>query len=1424
MSDANNEQLRPPPSWDKFEEICADLFSRIWKDNQLVRYGRAGQRQHGVDIYGKDSGVDAAVQCKGKRDWPPTKLTVPEIDAEIQEAKKFSPPLSTYIFATTADNDVYITDHVNAVSAKHAEQGLFRVTVFGWKELTRRLYDYPKLLDKHFSIYTLRKMKQELPDAIVTRVVEGLLSANLVAGSSPAHVPTGQPGPLDDRLTEALERDYAARYERLLQRSVFPELLKRNEFAPLASELLETKGAPSSGLRRKILFRASRSASIHGNLDDARRFLAEGQKLSGSEPDEIARARLAVAEDQVDEAIQLLRDRTDPDSRTVLFTILANERSDEIAIDWLAENNLAPALLSANGVLSLCHVYLRRNDLASVNRVLSQATPQQFAQLPYLYFLRGAMSFASVLPVPEQASALSGLPLDVSNASPIIGDPELSRVLDAALDDLHQALPYAKTLELQHAPQIIASYIVWCELLHPARKETALAQLRRDMEDHALAVSLIQYALAYLKGYSPAGLESYLARRDALGGLTNEELRAAFVIRLHGNDPAGLASLIASKRLQVEAILGKKEAYSVEIQALAKSGDATSASIILEDNLGRFDASQIAGLRAEIAKAQGADPVAEHLRLYESEKTPETLRALVNELVRKKDHGAVAKYAELLYEETKDPRILMLAADATMRAGDGDNFVRLVEGHPWLKDRDVGFLRHYAWQLFRLGRLGEAKEVAEKVVRDHPADRDLHLEIAVAIETGEWETLAAPLAASLEPARNLDGLSLIRAAHLAQASGQGSIMDLANAAIAKGGDDPHVLLGAYHLFVEQGLEEDRPESHEWFQKALALSGPDGPIQRFEIKELLAQQTEWNEHTRSVTEHVVRGELPLFAAGAGLRTTPVDLILRNLIRNVTSTDSRRRVALPLFAGRRLPAPVGAPASLALDITTLFVLGWLGILPLVLEAFSNIVLPGGVLAELFEGRRRIRRGQKTRLRKAMDIREAIAKGQLKVLRTPDLARDPLSEEVGVELSALIREAQVTKGIVVRPAPVNRARISDDGVADMGAHSDYLCDMHGLLKAITELNAIDEETEAAARQYFDVQDKGWPYCAAPTPEQPVFLEGLALVYLQHTKLLPAFLRTFRNVTIHGSTEDEANILIDDDQNVAQVFQIIDDIRTAIRQANAAGHVSFGPRRIDAGETESDETQSTVSLFVDFKGADVVVVDDRALNKEAFGADTAGRRARMASTLDLLEELLKRGVLSEDRYRTLRYRLREAGALLVPLTTAEVVAAAKRNRKNEAPEFRAIRDSFDLARISEIPQFPAEMRWFMTYVQAIRGAISQIWVDEPDEQRARVIASAIFEMRIVPEDWLPFWKGQPPPGWIGAVHRALIGGFALPVEILDDKKTGPYQQWLDEVLMREVRLVSPDLYKQVVSYIQEFALMPWGKSEGEGDDDDEE
>lgn len=83
----------------------------------------------------------------------------------------------------------------------------------------------------------------------------------------------------------------------------------------------------------------------------------------------------------------------------------------------------------------------------------------------------------------------------------------------------------------------------------------------------------------------------------------------------------------------------------------------------------------------------------------------------------------------------------------------------MIEIHPNLKDR-AEFLIHYGWQLFRLGRMREAGEISDQIARDHGPERDLQLEIAIAIETGEWEALASPLAAALDPARHLDGLTL----------------------------------------------------------------------------------------------------------------------------------------------------------------------------------------------------------------------------------------------------------------------------------------------------------------------------------------------------------------------------------------------------------------------------------------------------------------------------------------------------------------------------------------------------------------------------------------------------------------------------------------------------------------------------------------
>ena len=112
-----------------------------------------------------------------------------------------------------------------------------------------------------------------------------------------------------------------------------------------------------------------------------------------------------------------------------------------------------------------------------------------------------------------------------------------------------------------------------------------------------------------------------------------------------------------------------------------------------------------------------------------------------------------------------------------------------------------------------------------------------------------------------------------------------------------------MLIGAYTLVLEEGLDEREQEAHDWFRRALDLSGPDGPVKQFELKDLLSQQAEWSEHSRAIGDAVAGGEMPLLVAAPGLRATLVDVLLGNLVRNAAATDSRKRSAMTTFSGRR-----------------------------------------------------------------------------------------------------------------------------------------------------------------------------------------------------------------------------------------------------------------------------------------------------------------------------------------------------------------------------------------------------------------------------------------------------------------------------------------------------------------------------------------
>lgn len=132
------KSIRPPENWQDFETLCKKLFGEIWGcSNTIMKNGRLGQLQAGVDVYGKPKGENEywGIQCKGKDNYSKSKLTKNEIDEEITKAQNFKPPLKTFIFATTAQKDVEIEEYIRLKDMESCSQGKFAIAIYSWQDI-----------------------------------------------------------------------------------------------------------------------------------------------------------------------------------------------------------------------------------------------------------------------------------------------------------------------------------------------------------------------------------------------------------------------------------------------------------------------------------------------------------------------------------------------------------------------------------------------------------------------------------------------------------------------------------------------------------------------------------------------------------------------------------------------------------------------------------------------------------------------------------------------------------------------------------------------------------------------------------------------------------------------------------------------------------------------------------------------------------------------------------------------------------------------------------------------------------------------------------------------------------------------------------------------------------------------------------------
>jgi len=140
-----------PIDANEFESMIRDICALEWNDSHTEKFGRKGQKQYGVDVYGQPvdlKGVYRAAQCKlrTKKD----QLTEQEIEEEVSDARQFQHELDMLIIVTDAPRDTHTQILVDQISEREISNGNFRVAIWFWDNVTERLATYPKLIVKYY--------------------------------------------------------------------------------------------------------------------------------------------------------------------------------------------------------------------------------------------------------------------------------------------------------------------------------------------------------------------------------------------------------------------------------------------------------------------------------------------------------------------------------------------------------------------------------------------------------------------------------------------------------------------------------------------------------------------------------------------------------------------------------------------------------------------------------------------------------------------------------------------------------------------------------------------------------------------------------------------------------------------------------------------------------------------------------------------------------------------------------------------------------------------------------------------------------------------------------------------------------------------------------------------------------------------------
>lgn len=1075
-------------------------------------------------------------------------------------------------------------------------------------------------------------------------------------------------------------------------------------------------------------------------------------------------------------------------------------------LEWVRKAEIPPSAFDSDGKFALLGAYQEReewDESLAIARALDQA---DLRNTPVLHVLAANALLAQAAPIELRSNLLVQAPLCDAEAT-LSADEEAFDFRRNARTHWGEAAAAAKALGATAAAQRAEACCLWLDLTDPA-----LAPRKRELVSRQVmegSASTLEVAVALHLGIpcDRAAAERIIERETILSaGLSELAAMARHAFAMSEPGHAAVATYLDRYRSQISLYVESNSLEALVIRLLAASGRNEEATRRLDALIeSGWDEDKDHALADAVLNRNGEEstPTSEEVRDGRTELF--ALRRYVIDDGVTKDEDYLT-HSRDLFTRTHTVFDALFYVRALYSLGHLDELLRVADAFPTMFRSHRELLSTYSASLYRDGQLGLAGTVVSELREDRDDEPLRKLWTMINIASGNWEALIVFVEEEWGHRDQRTASQLLDIAQIAQMADSHRAKELIHLAAKRAGNDPGVLASCYMLATQAGWENSE-EVSRWMQIAAQSSTPDGPIRKASMDEVLAKQPQWEKFATEVNAQLEIGGFPMSFAARAFNRSLLEIFLFPALTNPQKQDIRRRSLIYAFSGARSPIKVTA-SVIAMDATSLLTCALLRIMPLIASQFERIVVPHNTLHWLFEERRKVIFHQPSRIARAREISHFLARGQLRVFQSTAQPAYELSREVGSDLAAMLCEARHKNELgpgasyVVRPAPVWVAGSLMKQVSNLDAFASELRTCTALTGKLLSRGEIAESEMQEYCAYLSLHEQPWPQDVI-SDGSTLYLDDLAIAYLQQLHLLPRVIAAGFKVFISADAEQEAHALIEHDTLASEAQELVEGLRQQLKIGIETGRVVLDRQVTSDAMDLPSPAGSTLSVLKMTKVCDAVVIDDRFLNKLG-SLDLETYSVPILTTLDVLRHLASLSVLTGSLESHL-VRLRRMGFGLVPLHEEALLEQLLSSpfdgqHLHLTAELRALRDSTFLWGASNAIQVPTELSWIKTFQYSCKAALKRLWEDGIDEASTRARADWLMQFMDIRR-----WAHRISAAGLDVDASRLEQLYLLVMELslITGDQGVAIRSWLDTRVIDQEKRDNPELYHRLVSLI---------------------